>query len=125
MLLDIRDTAPTGRNRIHIAFLHESRNPAEAAPQSVRAQVAEACRVSRFRGREKEVSGALTPRGGWVLVGLGPPGSPIGKLRKALRRAVKGALRQPGLGLVLAFGEGVGKVRMRAFLREIAQGDYR
>ena len=81
--------------------------------------------MSAFRGREKEVAGALTGRGGWVLVGLGISGSPLGKLRRALRRALRNALRQPGRGLLLAFGEGIGRERMRALLREIAQGDYR
>ncbi len=108
-----------------MAFLHESRDPSAGAPAAVREELAEACRVSAFGGRSKEVAGALTSRGGWTLVGLGPSGSPLGKLRRALRRALRDALRQPGRGLLLAFGDGIGAQAMRALIREVAQGDYR
>jgi leucyl aminopeptidase len=125
MRLEVRDSAPRQGKNLCIAFLHESRDPSAGAPASVRAELAQACRVSGFRGRDKEIAGALTERGGWVLVGLGRAGSPLGKLRRALRRALRDALRQPGRGLLLAFGEGIGKPEMRALLREVAQGDYR
>ena len=125
MRLEIRSTAPPKGRRLCVAFLHEARDPAAEAPEAVRKELEEACRVSAFGGREKEVAGVLTKRGGWVLIGLGPSGSPLGKVRRALRRAIRDALRQPGRGLLLAFGEGIGKERMRALLREIAQGDYR
>jgi hypothetical protein len=46
-------------------------------------------------------------------------------LRRALRSALRDALRQPGRGLLLAFGRGLGAGEMRALLREVAQGDYR
>ena len=125
MRLKIQDQAPSrsGR-RLCVAFLHEARDPAAGAPAAVRGELSEACRVSAFRGRDKEVAGALTERGGWVLVGLGSNESPLGKLRRALRRAIKDALRQPGRGLLLAFGDGISAPRMRALVREIAQGDY-
>jgi leucyl aminopeptidase len=108
-----------------VAFLHESKDPSAGAPEAVREELREACRISTFGGRNKEIAGALTSRGGWVLVGLGPAGSPLGKLRRALRRALRDALRQPGRGLLLAFGEGIGAQAMRALIRETAQGDYR
>jgi leucyl aminopeptidase len=125
MRLRVADSAPRAGRRIRIAFLHEARNPAAGAPAPVRSEIREACGVSSFRGREKEIAGALTKRGGWILVGFGPVESPLGKLRRALRRAIKDALRQPGRGLLLVFGEGIGRVRMRALLREMAQADYR
>jgi leucyl aminopeptidase len=126
MRLKIQDEAPSsGRRRLCLAFLHEARNPAAGAPAALLAELEEACRVSAFRGRDREVAGALTERGGWVLIGLGSPGGPLGKLRKAIRRGVKDALRQPGRDLLLAFGDGITRERLRAMLREIAQGDYR
>jgi leucyl aminopeptidase len=124
MRLEVRDSAPPSGKSLRIAFLHESRDPSAGAPASVRAELAEACRASNFGGRNKEIAGALTARGGWILVGLGRAGGPLGKLRRALRRALRDALRRPGR-LLLAFGEGIGKPEMRALLREIAQGDYR
>lgn len=125
MRLEVRESAPPPGKSLCIAFLHESRDPSAGAPVSVRAELAKACRVSGFGGRDTEIAGALTERGGWVLVGLGPAGNPLGKLRRALRRALREALRQPGRGLLLAFGEGIGRTEMRALLREVAQGDYR
>ena len=125
MRLRVTDSAPRTGRRLCVAFLHEAKNPAAQAPASVRKELEEACRVSAFRGREKEVAGVLTKLGGWVLVGLGPPEGPLAKLRRALRRAIRDALRQPGRGLLLAFGGGIGKGRMRVLLRELAQGDYR
>ncbi len=125
MRLEVRDSAPPPGKSLCIAFLHESADPSAGAPASVRAELSEACRVCAFRGRDKEVAGALTARGGWVLVGLGRAGSPLGKIRRALRQALRDALRQPGRGLLLAFGDGIGVPEMRALLREVAQGDYR
>src|SRR6202162_3250016 len=125
MRLEVRESAPPPGKSLCIAFLHESRDPSAGAPVSVRAELAKACLVSGFGGRDTEIAGALTERGGWVLVGLGPAGNPLGKLRRALRRALREALRQPGRGLLLAFGEGIGRTEMRALLREVAQGDYR
>ena len=125
MRLTVQDQAPPGSGRrLCVAFLHEGRDPAAGAPVTVRAELKAACRVSGFGGRDREVAGALTERGGCVLVGLGSPQSPLGKLRRALRKAVKDALRQPGRGLLLAFGEGISPARMRALIREVAQGDY-
>jgi leucyl aminopeptidase len=125
MRLEVRDSPPPSGKSLRIAFLHESADPSEGAPASVRAELSEACRVAAFGGRSKEIAGTLTARGGWVLVGLGPAGGPLGKLRRALRRALGDALRQPGRGLLLAIGEGIGKPEMRVLLREVAQGDYR
>jgi leucyl aminopeptidase len=125
MRMDVRDSVPRRGRSLCVAFLHEAPDPSAGAPVSVRGILKEACRVSGFRGRDKEVAGALTARGGWVLVGLGPVSAPLGKLRRALRRALRDALREPGRQLLLAFGEGISPLRMRALLRHIAQGDYR
>jgi leucyl aminopeptidase len=125
MRLEVRDSAPPPGKSLRIAFLHESRDPSRGAPASVRAELREACRVSAFRGRENESAGALSAGGGWILIGLGRAGSPLGKVRRALRHALRDALRQRGRGLLLAFGEGIRAGQMRALLREVAQGDYR
>ncbi len=125
MRVDVRDSAPRPARGLCIAFLHEAPDPSAGAPASVRKAVKEACRASGFRGQEKEVAGALTARGGWVLVGLGPVSAPLGKLRRALQRALRDALRRPGRQMLLAFGEGISALRMRALLRHVAQGDYR
>jgi leucyl aminopeptidase len=125
MLVEVRDTVPPRGKSLRVAFLHEAADPSVGAPAAVRAEVREACRACGFRGREKESGGALTAGGGWVLIGLGRAGSPLGKTRRALRRALKDALRQPGRDLLLAFGDGIGAGEMRALLREVAQGDYR
>ncbi|HSP94548.1 MAG TPA: leucyl aminopeptidase [Thermoanaerobaculia bacterium] len=124
MRLEVKDSAPASGRNLCIAFLHQAAAPSMGAPAAVREELREACRVSSFGGRKKEVAGALTSRGGWVLVGLGPAGSPLGELRRALRRALRDALRQTGRGLLLAFGDGIGAQAMRALIREIAQGDY-
>src|SRR5439155_24605864 len=61
MRLEVRDTAPSPRGKsLRIAFLHEAADPSAGAPAPVRGQVREACRVSGFRGREKETAGAPT-----------------------------------------------------------------
>ena len=91
----------------------------------MREELREAGRAASFGGRKKEVAGALTSRGGWVLVGLGPAGGPFGTARRALRRALRDALRRGHRDLLLAFGEGIGAPAMRALVREIAQGEYR
>src|SRR5262249_28827607 len=126
MRLTIQDQSPspTGR-RLSVAFLHEGKDPAASAPPAVREELRQACRASGFGGRDKEVAGALTERGGWVLVGLDPAGTPPGEVRRALRRAIKDGRRQAGRALRRAFGDGIAPARMRAVLREIAQGDSR
>ncbi len=125
MRLEISYSAPPSRRDRRIAFLHQAADPSSGAPASVRAELKEACRAASFGGRKKEVTGALTPRGGWVLVGLGPAGGPLGVARRALRHALRDALRQGSRRLLLAFGEGIGAPAMRALIREVAQGDYR
>ena len=124
MRLQVRDAPPPGKS-LSIAFLHEAADPSSGAPDSVRAAVGNACRAAGFRGREKESSGALTVRGGWLLVGLGKPSAPFGKLRRALRRTLRAALQQSPRRLLFALGRGIGERRVRAILRELAQADYR
>src|SRR5258706_15714521 len=106
MRLEVRETAPPRGINLRIAFLHEAADPSVGAPAAVRGQVREACRVSGFRGREKETAGALTAGGGWVLVGLGRAGTPLGKVRRAGRPAAPAAPRPPGGGLRPALGAG-------------------
>ena len=124
MRLDIRDTPPRGK-RLSIAFLHEGGDPSSGAPESVRDTVREACRAAGFRGRDKESAGALTAGGGWLLVGLGKETAPFGKLRRALRQTLRGALEHAPRRFLFALGRGIGDRRARAIVRELAQADYR
>src|SRR5258707_6366081 len=123
MRLEVRETAPPRGISLRIAFLHEAADPSVGAPAAVRGQVREACRVSGFRGREKETAGALTAGGGWVLVGLGRAGTPLGKVRRALRHALPDALRLPGRGPLLGLREGLRAGEMRAGPRGMGPGD--
>lgn len=125
MQLEVRDRPPRSPRHFGLAFFFESRNPDAGAPRSVRASIAEACRAVSFRGREKEVAGAVTPRGGWTLVGLGGKPALLGKLRRAVRRALHDAIRRSHRHLLVAFGAGIGPRAMRMLLRELAQADYR
>ena len=77
-----------------------------------------------FRGRDKETGSAITARGGWTLIGLGKPPATLGRLRRALRRAVRDALAHSGRRLVLAFGSGVEDAVLGSLLPQIAQADY-
>ncbi|HSS44136.1 MAG TPA: leucyl aminopeptidase [Thermoanaerobaculia bacterium] len=125
MELEVADRPPRSPRHLGLAFLFESRNPGDGAPRSVRTSVTEACRAVSFRGREREVAGAVTPRGGWTLVGLGGKPPLLGKLRRALRRNLRDAIRRSPRHLLVAFGEGIGPRAMRLLLRELAQADYR
>lgn len=124
MRIRVRSAPPkTGPVR-SIAFLFEGKNPARGAPASVRAAVAKAVAAVDFRGRDKETGGAITARGGWTLIGLGKPPATLGRLRRALRRAVRDALAHSGRRLVLAFGTGVEDAVFASLLPQIAQADY-
>lgn len=124
MRLRIGPVPRSGTSVRRIAFLVESRDPATGAPASVRAAVGRAVRAVGFRGRDKETGGAITAEGGWTLVGLGKAPVTLGRLRRAVRRAVRDALAHSGRRLVLAFGKGVEGVTFRALLPQLAQSDY-
>jgi leucyl aminopeptidase len=123
MRVQVSDTPPRARFR-SIAFLHEADDPAAGAPDAVRESVRAACRAVGFRGRAKESIGALSEKGGWLLVGLGKAPAPPGGLRRTLRRALRDALRHSRGPLLLAFGEGIAPETLRALLPQIALADY-
>lgn len=124
MKVEISESVPRGRFQ-SIAFLHEGRHPASRAPGSIREELAAACRATGFRGRDREVAGARSEKGGWVLVGLGAASASVPTLRRALRRAVRDAGRHAPGRLLLAFDDGVDARAMRILVREAAQSDYR
>jgi len=124
MRVEVRDTLPRSRGRLTIAFLPEGSDPAAAAAASVRRVLREACRLAGFRGREKEIAGTRTSSGAWTLVGLGRPPISAGKLRRAVRQAIRVALRGGRDELTLVFGEGIAPESLRMLVREIAQADY-
>ncbi|MDQ2970138.1 MAG: leucyl aminopeptidase [Acidobacteriota bacterium] len=124
MKVEIAVVPPRGK-AFSIAFLHEARDASARAPESVRAALAQACRATGFRGREKEIAAASTARGGWTLVGLGKAPASVPTIRRALRRAVRDALRHSDGRVLLAFDGGLDARRMRAVVREAAQTDYR
>ncbi len=123
MKVEITESVPRGRFQ-SIAFLHEAKDPAARAPECVREALAAACRASGFRGRDREVAGARTEKGGWVLVGLGRGPATVPTLRRALRRAVRDAGKHDPDRLLLAFDNGVDARVMRILIREAAQADY-
>src|SRR5262249_36823470 len=76
---------------------------------------------TQFGGRDKETAGDL----GWTLVGLGKGAVRLPKLRRAVRRAIKDALRHQGRGrLLAAFGDAVEGPTLTALLPQLAQADY-
>jgi leucyl aminopeptidase len=124
MQIEIVGKRPRGRFR-GVAFLHEAKDPSGGAPEPLRKEIAKACRATGFRGKEKEVAGAMSADGGWSLVGLGRAPASVPTLRRAIRRAVREA-GKPGSGrLLLAFDRGLGTRETRAIVREAAQADYR
>jgi leucyl aminopeptidase len=124
MHIAVSAQAPASRTVRRIAFLHESGDPSAGTANSVRRAIAQACRAVKFRGKEKETGGAVTAQGGWTLVGLGKPPAPLGRLRRAIRRAVRDAHAHSGRRLVLAFGTGVERGTLVALLPQLALADY-
>lgn len=124
MQIEIVEDRPRGPFR-GVAFLHERKDPSAGAPTPVRREIAEACRATGFRGREKEVAGALRQRGGWTLVGLGKAPASISSIRRALRRSVRDASKHGEGRLLFAFDRTLGPREVRAAIRETAQADYR
>jgi leucyl aminopeptidase len=124
MRIRLRSEPPKSGPVRSIAFLTEARNPARGAPASVRAAISRAVSAIDFRGRDKETGSAMTARGGWTLIGLGKPPATLGRLRRAVRRAVRDALAHSGRRLVLAFGSGVDDAVLSSLLPQVAQADY-
>lgn len=124
MHVSVSGSAPSARAARRIAFLHESGDPAAGTASPVRREIAKACREAGFRGKEKEIGGAVTAQGGWTLVGLGKAPAGLARLRRAVRRAVRDALAHSGRRLVLAFGAGLEKETLAALLPQVALADY-
>ena len=108
-----------------VALLPESADPAAGAPDAVRAALARACRTAGFRGKEKEIASASDGANAWTLAGLGKTPLSHGRLRRALRRAAKEALRPGGTVVAFVFGKGVGEPELRGILPQLAGLDYR
>jgi len=118
MRIHLTETVPRGASA-RVALLHEGRDPAAGARASVRGALRQAVRSARFRGEDKEVATA----GAWTLVGLGrSPASP-GRLRAALRRALKDVRKARRTALVL--DSGLTADAVRALLPQVAGSDYR
>jgi len=136
MRVEIVGDPPRGTYR-GVAFLLEGKEgkggregkggASAGAPDSIRGEIARACKATGFRGREKEVAGALQDDGGWTLVGLGRSPASIATIRRALRRAVRDASRRGNESgrLLLAFDRRLGEREVRAIVREASQVDYR
>jgi leucyl aminopeptidase len=112
-------TAAAAGASVRIAFLHEGRDPAARVRPSVRSALRAATRASGFRGEAKEVGGS----GAWTLYGLGPPPAPQGRLRAAVRRALKEAARK-SRRIAVVFDDGVSAETLSALLPQIATADY-
>jgi leucyl aminopeptidase len=120
MRIRLSDTFPRGSGGRRVVFLHEGSDPASKAPSAVRPAVRAAARAAGFQGKEREV----VVEGGWVLCGLGRSPASAARLRAALRRVVSKTGRPDRRGLLLAFGEGVSREAVQAFLPHVALADY-
>ncbi|HEY2798798.1 MAG TPA: leucyl aminopeptidase [Thermoanaerobaculia bacterium] len=118
MRIRLTQAAPGG-DSARIALLHEGRDPAAGVRAPVRTALRQAVRSVRFRGEDKEVATS----GAWTLVGLGPAPASTGRLRAALRRALKDARKERRTTIV--FDEGISAEVLRALLPQIAAADYR
>jgi leucyl aminopeptidase len=120
MRLRLSDTLAPGAALRRIAFLHEGRDPSAAVPASLRATLRPVLKAAGFRGK----AGEIVEEGGWTLCGLGQAPAPAARLRAALRRAAKTALRAPRRTISLCFDQGVSEPAFRALLPHIALADY-
>jgi len=125
MQLDLATSLPGGAGVRHVAFLFEAADPAAGSPRAVRGALSRACRATGFRGTEKETASTSGKEDAWTLVGLGRPPASAGRLRRAVRRAAKEALR-PGVSrLTFVFGKGMGEPEILSILPQLAGIDYR
>ncbi len=120
MRVSLSDTLPPGAATRCIAFLHEAGDPSAGAPPALRARLRAAVKAAGFRGK----AGEMAEEGGWILCGLGRGPTPAHRLRAALRRAVKGALRPAQRSVAICFDKGVSEEAFRSLLPHIALADY-
>jgi len=125
MQLDISNSLPRGAGIRRVALLMETGGPAAGAPASAGAALARACRSAGFRGKEKEIAIAAAKDGTWILVGLGKAPATTGRLRRALRRAAREALRPGAKRVAFVFDRRVGEAEVRSMFPQIAGLDYR
>ncbi len=123
MRIRLTDSVPRGAGISRIAFLHEGAGAPARASAAVRKALSESIRNGGFRGKEKESTVAADP-GAWSLYGLGPAPASAPRLRTALRRAVREALRPGRRQLVLCFDDKLPEAHFRAILPQIALADY-
>ncbi|MGH9367806.1 MAG: leucyl aminopeptidase [Thermoanaerobaculia bacterium] len=125
MQLDLATSLPRGAALRRIAFLPEAADPSAGSPDRVRAELSRACRAAGFRGKEKQITMVAGRDGPWILVGLGKAPLPAGRLRRAVRRAAKEALRSGASRLAFLFGKAIAEAQIRALLPQLASLDYR
>ncbi len=125
MQLDISSSVPRGAGIRRVALLMETGGPAAGALPAAGAALARACRSAGFRGKEKEITIAAGKDGPWILVGLGKAPATPGRLRRALRRAAREALRPGANRVAFLFDRRVGEAEVRSMLPQIAGLDYR
>ncbi len=118
MRIRLTQASPGGASA-RIALLHEGRDPAAGVRASARGALRQAVRSARFRGEDKEVVSS----GDWTLVGLGKAPASAGRLRLALRKALKDSRKARRTAIV--FDEGVSAETLRGLLPQIATADYR
>jgi leucyl aminopeptidase len=125
MQIDLATSLPRGAAVRRVAFLPEASDPAAGAPASVRATLARACKATAFRGKSKEIASSAAREGPWILVGLGKGPASTGKIRRAIHRAAKEALRPGAAKVAFVFGKGIGEADIRRVLPQLAGLDYR
>ncbi len=118
MRIRLSDRLPAGGHRI--AFLHEGRDPSSGAPPPLRTRLRAAARAGGFHGKDREV----VSEGGWVLCGLGPAPVSAARLRAALRRGLRDALKARRPSLSICFDAAVPEEAFRAILLHVALSDY-
>jgi leucyl aminopeptidase len=118
MRIHLTEASPKGATA-RVALLHEGRDPAAGVRASVRGALRKAVRSARFRGDDKEVATS----GEWTLIGLGRAPASAGRLRAALRRALKDARKARRTAVVL--DSGLTADVLRGLLPQIAAADYR
>jgi leucyl aminopeptidase len=124
MHLEVSASLPRGAGARRVAFLPESSDPTAGLPAAVRSNLARACRSAGFRGKDKEIATVAARDGTWILVGLGKNPVGAGRLRRAVRRAAKEALRPGASKVSFVFG-GVGVDRLIGVLSQLSSLDYR
>jgi leucyl aminopeptidase len=125
MQLDISTSLPRGAALRRIAFLHESADRTGASQGPAGTALSRARRAAGFRGKEKEIASVVLKDGPWLFVGLGKAPASAGRLRRALRRIAKEALRPGASKIVFLFDGRVSEAQLQALLPQLACLDYR